>query len=141
MKMKFIAAAFALALAVPAASMANGGRHHQFGGQAAGIVQGLETGEDFSADSIGDEKVTQGGNVVKGNVTKGILQLADVGGDLDLTMVGGERNTQGLNVVSGKVTALVGQIGVVDEDAALKSVGNEKSAQGINVVNACEGCQ
>ncbi len=145
MKVFFFAAAFALALAVPAASMAgnekNIPRNNQFGGMATGIVQGLENGDDFSASSTDDTRGTQGGNVVKGNVTKGILQGAYVGDDLDLEMTGGKRNTQGLNVVSGKVTALVGQLGLVEEDIDMTSRGNEKSAQGVNVVNACEECR
>ena len=146
MKVKLIAAAFALALAVPAASMAtnhgNGQfQHHQFGGQASGIVQGMATGEDFSAEAKGGNKNVQGGNVVKGNVTTGILQGAYVGEDLDLSMKGGNRNTQGLNVVSGKLAAHVGQIGLIKEDADLSMKGGNRNTQGVNVVNACEGCQ
>jgi len=144
MKAKIFAAACALALAVPAVSMANRDRvpqMNQFGGQAAGIIQGMGTGDDFKAESFGGEHNTQGGNVVKGNVDKGILQGAYVGDDLKLTMKGGERNTQGLNVVSGKVVSRVGQLSIIEDDVKMKSVRGDHNTQGVNVVNACEGCQ
>ena len=143
MKAKFFAAALILAMAVPAASMAKQPKfkHHQFGGTAAGIVQGMGTGDDFKAEAKGGNKNVQGGNVVKGKVTMGILQGAYVGDDLDLSMKKGNKNTQGLNVVSGKLAGHVGQLAIVKDDADLRMKGGNENTQGVNVVNACEGCQ
>lgn len=141
MNVKTCTALVALALAVPAVSMAvSDDILDQFGGVSAGIAQGMYTGEDFTAESTDDERSTQGGNVIVGDVAIASLQAAVVDGDVELTMEDGTRNTQGLNVIRGEAAALALQVGLVDGDIDLESKDNSRAAQGVNVVNACEGC-
>jgi hypothetical protein len=140
MNVKVCAALVALALAVPAVSMAAVVDLNEIFASGE-IAQGLETDKNFVGDQNGGDGNTQGGNiVVAGDMDKGIAQAADVDGKLKLTENGGNGNNQALNLIEGEVLHESAQGAVINDNVELAQNGGDGNLQGVNVVDGCATC-
>lgn len=106
----------------------------------SGVFQGLYLSDKLTMESVGDDRGTQGVNVVHGYTFGGkIVQQAVIEEDVSLVLSYGKDSVQGINVYRGGAAEQIKQVAIVDGTVKMSSRGHEDGIQGINVVTGI-GC-